>query len=112
MIATSKRVKKKGVGPVWGCLVPFVGTVIALVFFSYLVTQFNIGEGAALGYIGIVVAGLMVVGLLSMGPKDLLSTTLVLLGLMAACFLLCTVLYRLNNPGVTTFGDLLSHWPV
>lgn len=98
MLGAPNRPKRKSPGGLLGCAFPLALMVVLIGLLSFL----NLGNQLGLYVIGVVVLVALIAGYMWAGPKDLLVTTAVLVGLMGACFLLCTVLFLLNNGAGTT----------
>lgn len=104
MMGQANRPQKKSPGMLLGCLFPIALLIGLITLVSFLAPTFNMGDQLGLVILGVFIVVLLVTGYMWFGPKDLLVTTAVLVGILGACFLLCTVLFMLNRTGTTTVG--------
>ena len=106
MMGQPTRAKRKSPGALLGCVFPLALLIALIALISFLAPSLNLGDMLGLVILIAFIVVLLITGYLWVGPKDLLVTTAVLVGIMGACFLFCTVLFLLNNAGqgTTTVG--------
>ncbi len=102
MIGQPTKAKRKSPGTLLGCVFPLALLVALIALISFLAPSLNLGDMVGLVIFAAFVVVLLLTGYLWIGPKDLLVTTAVLVGIMGACFIFCTVLFLLSSSGQGT----------